>query len=329
MGLLDDTASLLSTGGRSSHSKHSKSHHRKSSSRHYSDRDRDAKSHVSSRSNHHHHHNHKSSRSRSHSREGRDHSRTRPSKHGRGGGSVLGGFAASVFGGRAADDDDDDGFAYGDHHGSYDDRHRTTTTGSSRGFFGRSDEYKKNSSSSSSKASFFNLGNGNGNASRGSFFGFGGGGGRSPSYYKRSPRPNFVSRVVRRLKRLLRDLVYYAKRNPIKVFMLVIMPLITGGALTALLARFGLRVPHAIERMLGLAGKAATGDSIGLVGEAVRMASGGLGNSRGGYAATRTMLERGREGGMQWERRSVEKDAYGRGAGGWGDGLKGIAKIFS
>lgn len=57
------------------------------------------------------------------------------------------------------------------------------------------------------------------------------------------------------------------------------MPLITGGALTALLARFGLRIPPAIERMLGVASKAATGDSSGLVGEAVRMASGFGGNS--------------------------------------------------
>lgn len=60
---------------------------------------------------------------------------------------------------------------------------------------------------------------------------------------------------------------------------MVIMPLITGGALTALLARFGLRIPPAIERMLGVASKAATGDSSGLVGEAVRMASGFGGNT--------------------------------------------------
>lgn len=40
------------------------------------------------------------------------------------------------------------------------------------------------------------------------------------------------------------------KKNPIKVFMLVIMPLITGGALTALLAKIGLRLPHSIERVI-------------------------------------------------------------------------------
>ncbi|KAF5978290.1 hypothetical protein FBULB1_6191 [Fusarium bulbicola] len=130
------------------------------------------------------------------------------------------------------------------------------------------------------------------NSSRSSFFGLGASYlgiekvanslttylGRS-SYYKRSPRQGFVQKTYKQLKRLLRDLVHWAKRHPWKVFFVVIMPLVTGGALTALLARFGLRIPPAIERMLGVASKAATGDSSGLVGEAVRMASGFGGNS--------------------------------------------------
>lgn len=41
------------------------------------------------------------------------------------------------------------------------------------------------------------------------------------------------------------------KKNPVKVFMLVIMPLITGGALTQLLSRFGIRLPVGLERMFG------------------------------------------------------------------------------
>lgn len=84
------------------------------------------------------------------------------------------------------------------------------------------------------------------------------------------------------MKRLFRDLVHWAKRHPWKVFFLVIMPLITGGFLTALLARFGLRIPPMIERMLSTASKAASGDSVGLVGDAVRMASGGLGGGSSG-----------------------------------------------
>ena len=78
-----------------------------------------------------------------------------------------------------------------------------------------------------------------------------GGGGRSSSYYRRSPRGGFLKRAYSKLRRLLRDLIYYMKRNPMKVFMLVIMPLITGGALTGLLHKFGIRLPHGIEKLMG------------------------------------------------------------------------------
>lgn len=140
--------------------------------------------------------------------------------------------------------------------------------------------------------------------------------GRSSSYYKRSPRSNFVQRMYKQLKRLLRDLIYYAKKHPMKVFMLVIMPLITGGALTALLARFGLRLPPGLERMLGIAARTAGGGSAGLVGEAVRMASG-----MGGSGTVH--VERGRDGGVAWARRSAYEDD------GWGDGfVKGVTKMF-
>jgi len=136
--------------------------------------------------------------------------------------------------------------------------------------------------------------------------------------------------MVKRLKRLFRDLVYYAKRHPLKVFMLVIMPLITGGFLTALLAKFGLRLPPALTKMMGLAGKAATGDSIGLVGEAVRMASGaGLGGGLAKAAVSSVSVERGRDGNMSWEKKRVEKDIFSGSGGGWGDTFGGIAKMFS
>ncbi|KAI1433655.1 hypothetical protein GGR50DRAFT_478799 [Xylaria sp. CBS 124048] len=128
------------------------------------------------------------------------------------------------------------------------------------------------------------------NTSRGSFFGLGNGSsrsifstGRSPSYYKRSPRPNFVARAFKRLKRMLRDLLYWAKRHPVKVFMLILVPLITGGVLTALLARFGLRLPARVERMIGFAAKTAGGSGgaagVGLMGKAVSMVTGRRGNS--------------------------------------------------
>lgn len=118
--------------------------------------------------------------------------------------------------------------------------------------------------------------------------------------------------------------------------MLVIMPLITGGFLTALLARFGLRLPKGLEKMMGLAAKAGTGDSIGLVGEAVRMASGGFsgGVRGGGSVAEKVSVERGRKGDYFWERRHVEQDVYpGSGSergGDWGMGglVSGVAKMF-
>ncbi|KAJ4323444.1 hypothetical protein N0V84_004315 [Fusarium piperis] len=152
----------------------------------------------------------------------------------------------------------------------------------------------------SSRTSFFGLG---GNTSRSSFFGT-----NRSSYYKRSPRQGFIQKTYKQLKRLLRDLVHWAKRHPWKVFFLVIMPLITGGALTALLARFGLRIPPAIERMLGVASKAATGDSSGLVGEAVRMASGFGGN-------TSVRMER-----------DTRSFSDGRGDDNWASGLADMAK---
>lgn len=41
------------------------------------------------------------------------------------------------------------------------------------------------------------------------------------------------------------------KRHPVKVFFLVIMPLITGGALTKILSTVGLRLPPQLQRMVG------------------------------------------------------------------------------
>lgn len=136
---------------------------------------------------------------------------------------------------------------------------------------------------------------------------------RAPtSSYRRSPRPSFLARAYKQLKRLLRDLAYYARRHPVKVLTLVVLPLVTGGALTALLARFGLRLPPAVERVLGLGARAMSGDAAGLVGEAMRMA-GGMGGGDG-----RVSVERGRDGAMQWERRSYEREI----GGGWMDTVR-------
>lgn len=41
------------------------------------------------------------------------------------------------------------------------------------------------------------------------------------------------------------------KKHPMKVFFLVIMPLITGGALTKILSTVGIRLPPSLQRMVG------------------------------------------------------------------------------
>ncbi|CAK7220726.1 hypothetical protein SCUCBS95973_004260 [Sporothrix curviconia] len=224
---------------------------------------------------------------------------------------------------------------------------------SARSFFGLDDEKSRRhhqSSSSShhhgnkSTTSFFSLPNVSSRSIFSSFGRSGGGGGSSSSYYRRQPRTSFMQRAYKKLKRLIRDLIYYAKKHPMKVFMLAIMPLITGGALTALLARFGLRMPQSLERMVGAGARAMSGDSVGLVGEAMRMAAvagtGAAGASGVGGAAKAmaSSLERGRHGDMQWERRRVERNYFGdsgshsgrsESGSGWGGSLAGITKIFS
>lgn len=94
------------------------------------------------------------------------------------------------------------------------------------------------------------------------------------------------------------------KKNPVKVFMLVIMPLITGGALTALLAKVGIRLPHSIERII--------------------RSMGGGGSEFG--------VGRGRDGGLQFERERYEGPLGGMGAAmgamGGASGLINVAKMF-
>lgn len=93
-----------------------------------------------------------------------------------------------------------------------------------------------------------------------SIFGFGAGGGRSsPSVFssfsgssrRARPRDGFVQRMVRSIKKLLRDIYRWARKHPIKVFLLVIVPLLTSGVLPKLLAMVGLRLPHGVASALG------------------------------------------------------------------------------
>ncbi|KAJ5487904.1 hypothetical protein N7530_002204 [Penicillium desertorum] len=103
-----------------------------------------------------------------------------------------------------------------------------------------------------------------------SFFGLGGsrtGGRSSPSVFssyssssrRARPREGFVQRMIRDIKRLFRDIYRWARRNPMKVFMMVIVPLLTSGVLPKLLAMIGIRLPHAVTSALGGASKTRGG----------------------------------------------------------------------
>jgi hypothetical protein len=85
------------------------------------------------------------------------------------------------------------------------------------------------------------------------FFSRGGGG--SSSHYKRRPRDGYVSRLFRKLKHFLRELMYYARRNPVKLFMFVVMPLVSGGALAAVAKQFGVRLPDFLNGKSGAGGR--------------------------------------------------------------------------
>ena len=63
------------------------------------------------------------------------------------------------------------------------------------------------------------------------------------SYYKRSPRRNLIQRLLHKLKHMFREMYYYARRHPVKVFFLIIMPLITSGALATVAKVAGISLP--------------------------------------------------------------------------------------
>lgn len=57
--------------------------------------------------------------------------------------------------------------------------------------------------------------------------------------------------MIRSIKRLFRDISRYARHHPMKVFLMVIVPLITSGVLVKLLAMVGLRLPQGVLSALG------------------------------------------------------------------------------
>jgi hypothetical protein len=116
--------------------------------------------------------------------------------------------------------------------------------------------------------------------------------------------------------------VHYAKTHPAKVFALVIVPLLTGGALTAMLARVGLRLPHSIERLVAAASRMASGDPSGLVAEAVRMVS--------GDGRSVAVARGARAGDYKWQRSEVHQTFRpdSGGGGGWTESLRRVTKTL-
>lgn len=58
------------------------------------------------------------------------------------------------------------------------------------------------------------------------------------------PRMGFVQRVIRSIRKLLRNIHRYARRHPIKTFLVVIVPLVLSGVLQKLLALVGIHLPR-------------------------------------------------------------------------------------
>ena len=54
-------------------------------------------------------------------------------------------------------------------------------------------------------------------------------------------------------------MVHYAQRHPIKVFFLVVLPLITGGVLQKLLSMVGIRMPRSLSGLMGKSGGSSGG----------------------------------------------------------------------
>ncbi|KAJ6020827.1 hypothetical protein N7540_006331 [Penicillium herquei] len=113
----------------------------------------------------------------------------------------------------------------------------------------------------SSAPSIFSLGRGSGGRSSPSVFSS-----FSSSSRRARPREGFVQRLIHSIKKLFRDIYRYAREHPLKVFMLVILPLLTSGILPKLLAMIGIRLPHGVMGALGGAPAGARGLEMGSSG---------------------------------------------------------------
>jgi hypothetical protein len=120
--------------------------------------------------------------------------------------------------------------------------------------------------------------------------------GSSSSYYRRRPRDGYISRLVEKFRHLLRELWYYIRRNPLKVLMLVV-PLVSGGALAAVARQFGVKVPDILAGGGGGGGMGGFGREFGGKESGYYGSSGygregshsGRSNSEGGFGGGETL----------------------------------------
>lgn len=136
-------------------------------------------------------------------------------------------------------------------------RSNTRSTSGRSGYYAR----PSNAHSRSGGSSFFGGAAGSGNhhhqSSRGLFSSNGSGG---SSHYKRRPRDGYITYLVNRLQRLLRDLWQYFRRHPVKAFFAVIVPLISaGGAVGGLIKAMGIRIPPGMSSVFATGGSSRGG----------------------------------------------------------------------
>lgn len=62
-------------------------------------------------------------------------------------------------------------------------------------------------------------------------------------------RGGYVNSILSKIKRYLRRLYDYARNHPVKLIMLL-LPLLTGGALAGVLAKFGIRLPAGLANLV-------------------------------------------------------------------------------
>ena len=148
-----------------------------------------------------------------------------------------------------------DGDFFGGTSSTYGGNSHHRSRSNTRSTSGRSGYYARPSNSRSSSA-FFG-GNDKYSSSRGLFSSTGSGG---SSHYKRRPRDGYISYLVHRLQRLLRDLWQYFRRHPVKAFFAVIVPLISaGGAVGGLIKAMGIRIPPGMGSVFATGGSSRGG----------------------------------------------------------------------